>query len=146
VTFGELWQLIERNRISPDLRVVYYSGRFGLSDRFATIFNGKEEIINVPVGEMPIDKVVFIWDDNYEKWKDKVRAASPPAGTVLKRLADRGLIKTNRRIDALIAMSRNPQRVEIYNEKSEVLVDADSREELLRQIDMRLRRQHGLVG
>jgi hypothetical protein len=146
VTFGELWQLIERNRISPDLRVVYYSGRFGLSDRFATIFNGKEEIINVPIGELPIDKVVFIWDDNYELWKDKVRAAAPPAGTILKRLADRKLIKTNRRIDSLIAMSRNPVKVEIYNEKSEVLVDADSREELLRQIDMRLRRQHGLVG
>ena len=145
MTFGELWQLIERQRISPDLRVVYYDGRFGLSDRFVTIFNGSDQIINVPVGDLPLDKVVFIWDDNYELMKHKMREAAPPAGTILKRLVDKKLIKTNKRIDALIAMSRNPQRIEFYNEKSECVIAAESREEMLRQIDRQVQRSQGLI-
>jgi hypothetical protein len=63
VTLGELWILIERNRVSPDLRIVWYEGRFGLPERRATIFNGEDSIINVPVGDIPVDKYVFVWDE-----------------------------------------------------------------------------------
>lgn len=146
MTFGELWLLIERHRNSPDLRVVYYSGRFGLSDRFATLYDGDDPIMNVPIGELPIDKVRFIWDESYSGGVfDKLREAVMPAGTILKNLLDRDLIRTSPRIKALIAASRNPDRVEIYKEDGSQVASACNYEELIKEISDQLHRDRGLI-
>ena len=144
MTFGELWQLIERNRVSPDLRIAYFDGRFGLPERRGTIFNGEEVVINVPIGEIPIDKSIFTWDERYTG-SDMLREAAPPAGTILKVLLDKGLIKTNKVIDRLIDKAKNLQKVEIYNEASECLLEARSKTELERKIYVLTQRAHGLI-
>jgi len=144
MTFGELWQLIERNRVSPDLRIAYFSGRFGLPERRGTIFDGEEVVINVPIGDIPIDKSIFHWDERYTG-TNMLRDAAPPAGTILKILKDKGLIKTNKVIDRLIEKARNVQKVEVYNEASECLVEARSREELEHKLHILTQRSHGLI-
>ena len=146
MTFGDLWTLIQRNRISPDLHVVHHTGRFGLSDRYVSICDKGEQIINVPMGDIPTDKNVFVWDDNYSRLKDKIREACPPAGKVLMILLKAGVIKKDKRVQALIDLCQHPEQIQVYNEKSESLILAESKEELMRQIDLRVRRQHGLVG
>ena len=144
--FGELWLLIERQRTSLDLRVEYYSGRFGLSDRYATIVNGDEAILNVPVGEIGTDKIVFIWDDSYKgNFKDKLRECTMPAGCILKTLLDQKLIRTSPRVKALIKLSQSAERIEIYKEDGMPVGNAVTYEELVEVVHRQVQRDRGLI-
>ncbi len=146
MTFGELWTLIERHRISPDLRVTYLDGRFGLSDKYATIFVGDAKFMNVPVGDMPLDKTIFIWDGRYSNFDDQLREATPPVGHVLKRLLDEGHIESSPRIKALIALASKATRVEIYTEDDgKNLVTTDNYKELEDAVYAQVQRDKGLI-
>jgi hypothetical protein len=144
--FGELWSLIERHRASPNLRVSYYSGRFGLSDRFATIYDGDEQVMNVPVGEIGTDKIVFVWDDSYAGgvW-DKLREATMPAGCILKNLLSKKLIRSSPRVKALIRLAKSAERVEIYKEDGMPVGKADTYEELVHMVHNQVQRDRGLI-
>ena len=124
----------------------YYSGRFGLSDRFATIFDGEEQILNVPVGEIGTDKIVFIWDDSYSGgFTDKLRECTMPAGSILKTLLDRKLIRTSPRVKALIKLSKSAERIEIYKEDGSPVGKADTYEELVHMVHEQVQRDRGLI-
>lgn len=144
--FGELWLLIERQRTSLDLRVEYYDGRFGLSDRFATIMDGDKKILNVPVGEIGTDKIVFMWDDSYSGgFSDKLRECTMPAGCILKNLLDRKLIRSSPRVKALIKLAKSAERVEIYKEDGMPVGKADTYEELVNIVHAQVQRDRGLI-
>ena len=145
MTFGDLWRLIERHRVSPDLRVVYYGGRFGLPDNRCTIYNGEDAVVNVPLGDLPIDKVVFRWDDRYSNLNDKIREAAPCVGTILKILKDARHISGGPVVDALIEKSRNPERIEMYDEKDDRLFSASNIEELDEALSIHAQRSQGLI-
>ncbi len=144
MTFGDLWSLIEKARVSTDLRIVYLGGRFGSPTSRVTIYNGEDPIINVPKGEIPIDKQVFIWDDRYSG-AAALREGIPCAGTVLKRLLDGKLIKATPRINALIHMSRNIEKVTLIKEDGEVIVETSDRNELNASIHTQVQRDKGYI-
>jgi hypothetical protein len=144
VTLGELWLVIERARVSLDLRVVYYSGRFGSPASRATIYNGEDVVINVPLGDIPENKIVFIWDSSYSG-VNALREASPTAGKILTVLLDKGFIRATPEVNVIRSRAKNPERfVFVDNERNEVFSAAD-RHEIREKVYEQVQRDRGLI-
>lgn len=144
MTFGELWLLIERVRVSADLRVVYYCGRFGSPASRCTIYNGEDVIVNAPVGEIPTDRQIFIWDDRYTG-TEKLREASPTAGTLLKILHKKGLIRKTPQVAALMTLAEHATKVTIMKEDGNIVAYSSDRNQIYSSVYDQVQRDEGLI-